>query len=73
MGAIMPRQLRAGEIASLLKHALHQLADHPALVRAGPRSSRYLIIEKHLRQAPQVCGLLVDALTAPAGWLPSGR
>jgi hypothetical protein len=53
--------LRADEIGSRLKQALEQLADDPALVRADARSSRCLVIEKQLRQAPQVWGLPVDA------------
>jgi hypothetical protein len=55
------QRLRAGEVGSQLKQALEQLADDPALVRADPRSCRYLIIERQLPRAPQVWGLLVDA------------
>jgi hypothetical protein len=55
------QRVRASEIGSRLKQALEQLADDPALVRADPRSNRCLIIEKQLRQAPQVWGLPVDA------------
>jgi hypothetical protein len=62
------QRLRAGELGSRLKQALEQLADDPAHARADPRSSRYLIIERRLRQAPQVWGLLVDAPDG-ARWL----
>lgn len=55
------QSLRAGELGSRLKQALEQLADDPAVARADPRSSRYPIIEKQLRQAPQVWGLTVGA------------
>jgi hypothetical protein len=60
--------LRAGEMGSPLKQALEQLADDPALMRADPRSFRYLIVEKQLRQAAEVWGLHLDA---PGGtrWL----
>ena len=55
------QRVRASELGSLVKKALEQLADDPALVRANPRSSRCLIIEKQLRQTPQVWGVPVDA------------
>jgi len=55
------QRLRADEIGSRLKQALGQLADDPALVRADPRARRCLVIEKHLRQTPQVWGVPVDA------------
>ena len=55
------QRVRASEIGSLLRQALEQLADDPALVRANPRSSRCLIVEKQLRQAPQVWALPVDS------------
>ena len=54
------QRVRDSELGSLVKKALEQLADDPALVRANPRSSRCLIIEKQLRQAPQVWALPVD-------------
>ena len=62
------QRLRAGEAGSRLKQVLEQLADDPALVRADPRSCRYLLVEKQLRQAAEVWGLLLDA---PGGtrWL----
>jgi hypothetical protein len=62
------QRLRAGDIGSPLKQALEQLADDPALLRADPRSCRYLIVEKQLPQAAEVWGLLLDA---PGGtrWL----
>ncbi len=66
------QSLRAAETGSLLKQALLQLADDPTLVRADPRSSRYVIIEKHLRQAPQVWGLFIDAPDG-ARWLVAWR
>jgi hypothetical protein len=62
------QRLRAGEIGNRLKQALEQLADDPALVRADPRSSRCLTIEKHLRQTPPVWALPVDAPDG-ARWL----
>jgi hypothetical protein len=64
--------LRAAEAGGLLKQALLQLADDPSLVRADPRSSRYPMIEKQLKQAPQVWGLFIDA---PDGtrWLVAWR
>ena len=55
------QRLRADGTGSVLKQALEQLADDPTLVRTDPRSSRYAIIEKQLRQAPQVWGLFIDA------------
>ena len=55
------QRLRAGEVGSRLKQALEQLADNPALARADPRASRCLVIEKQLRQTPQVWSLPVDA------------
>ena len=55
------QRLRAGGIGSRFKQALEQLAGDPALVRADARSSRCLVIEKHLRQTPQVWGVPVDA------------
>jgi hypothetical protein len=62
------QRLRAGEIGSRLKQALEQLADDPGLLRADPRSCRYLTVEKQLPQAAEVWGLLLDA---PGGtrWL----
>ena len=54
------QRVRASELGTLIKKALEQLADDPALVRANPRSSRCLTIEKQLRQAPQVWALPVD-------------
>jgi hypothetical protein len=62
------QDLRVGEIGGRLKQALEQLANDPALVRADPRSCRYLIIEKRLRQAAEVWGLLLDAQDG-ARWL----
>jgi len=62
------QRLRAGEIGSRLKRALEQLADDPAVVRADPSASRYPIIERHLRQAPQVWGLHI-ASPDGADWL----
>jgi hypothetical protein len=55
------QRLRADEGGSRLKQALEQLADNPALVRADPQSNRCLIIERQLRQTPQVWDLPVDA------------
>jgi hypothetical protein len=66
------QSLRAAETGGLLKQALLQLADDPTLVRADPRSSRYVIIEKQLRQAPQVWGLFIDAPDG-ARWLVAWR
>lgn len=60
--------LRAGEIGGRLKQALEQLADDPALVRADPRSCRYMIVEKRLRHAAEVWGLRLDARDG-AHWL----
>jgi hypothetical protein len=54
------QDLRAGEVGGRLKQALEQLASDPALVRADPRSCRYTIVEKRLRQAAEVWGLLLD-------------
>jgi len=51
------QRLRTGEIGDRLKQVLEQLADDPAMVRADPRSSRYLTIERELRQASQVWGI----------------
>jgi hypothetical protein len=62
------QRLRTGEIGIRLKHALEQLADDPALLRADPRSCRYLIVEKQLRQAGEVWGLFLDT-PGGAGWL----
>jgi hypothetical protein len=62
------QRLRAGETGSRLRQALEQLADDPALVRADPRSSRCLTIEKHLPQTPPVWALPVDA-PGGARWL----
>ena len=56
--------LRAGEFGHPLKQALKQLADDPALVRADPRTQRYLLVERRLRRAGEVWGLL---LSAPGG------
>jgi hypothetical protein len=66
------QRLRADETGSLLKQALEQLADDPTLVRADPRSTRYMIIDKQLRQSPEVWGLSIDA---PDGirWLVAWR
>ena len=62
------QRMRAGEIGNRLKQALEQLAEDPALVRADPRSSRCLNVEKQLRLGPQVWGLPVDAPDG-ARWL----
>jgi hypothetical protein len=66
------QRLRADGTGGVLKQALVQLADDPTLVRADPRASRYVIVEKQLRQAPEVWGLFVDA---PDGirWLVAWR
>jgi hypothetical protein len=62
------QRLRAGEIGGQVKQALEQLADDPALLRADPRSCRYLIVEKGLPRTAEVWGLLLDG---PGGtrWL----
>jgi len=62
------RDLRAGELGSRLRQTLERLADDPAVMRADPRSTRYPIIEKQLRQAPQVWGLTLDSPDG-TGWL----
>jgi hypothetical protein len=62
------QDLRAGEAGGRLRQALEQLASDPALVRADPRSRRYTIVEKRLRQAAEVWGLLLDAQDG-ARWL----
>ena len=54
------QRLRAGGIGSRFKQALERLAGDPELVRADPRSSRCLVIEKQLRQTPQVWAVPVD-------------
>ncbi len=60
--------LRAGDIGRPLKQALVQLADDPDLVRADPHTQRYPVVERQLRHAGEVWGLL---LKAPGGtrWL----
>jgi hypothetical protein len=55
------RDIRADDIGRPLRQALERLANDPALVRADPRSCRYLIVENQLGQAAEVWGLLVDA------------
>ena len=60
--------LRAGEIGHRLKRALEQLADDPELVRAGPHTHRYPLIERQLRHAGEVWGVLVKA-PGGARWL----
>ena len=62
------QRLRADEIGGPLKQALEQLADDPALLHADPRSCRYMIVEKQLRPAAEVWGLLLDA-PGGARWL----
>jgi hypothetical protein len=52
---------RANEMGSRLKQALEWLTADPAAVRADPRSRRYQVIEKQLRQRAEVWGLLLDA------------
>ena len=60
--------LRAGEISDPLKQALEQLADDPELVRADPHTHRYPLVERQLRHAGEVWGLLVKA-PGGARWL----
>jgi hypothetical protein len=55
------QSLRAEKLGYLLKQALEQLAEDPAVVRADPRSTRYPIVEKQLRQTPEVWGLTIEA------------
>jgi hypothetical protein len=54
------QSLRADHGGSPPKHALDQLADDPGLVRADPRSCRYLTIERQLKQKPEVWGCPLD-------------
>jgi len=55
------QDMRADEIGRPLKQALERLAYDPALMRADPRSCRYLIVENQLRRSAEVWGLLLDA------------
>jgi hypothetical protein len=60
--------LRAGEIGRSLKRALEQLADDPELVRADRHTQRYPLVERQLRHAGEVWGVLVR-VPGGARWL----
>jgi hypothetical protein len=55
------QSLRGEKLGIVLRQALEQLAEDPEAVRADPRSCRYEIVERQLRQAPEVWGLTIDA------------